>query len=156
MPAIMLRIAITSVLVLLVAGCTSLRPDFETPTVTVKSLRAVPSDGAFPDFEIVLRVVNPNAYQLKLAGVAYTISLAGRDVVTGVGSDLPAIAAYGEGDVTLNASADLFAGLSVLKDIVTTGNDSVAYEFEAKLDPGVLSPAIRIRDTGTLSLGTRP
>ena len=144
-------LAATSVLLLLCA-CTGLRPGFETPTVTVKSVRALPSTGALPDFEIVLHVVNPNREDLKLAGVSYSVSLEGHKVVNGVGNELPVIEGYGEGDLTLTASADLFAGLNLLRELIATSGDAIRYEFEAKLDPGPFSPSIRIKDKGELSL----
>jgi LEA14-like dessication related protein len=129
-----------------------MRPGFETPTVTVKSVRALPSESVLPDFEIVLHVLNPNNEALKLSGVSYTVSLGGHDVVKGVGNDLPVIEGYGEADLTLTASANLFAGIGLLRDMVSTTGDQIDYEFEAKLDPGPLSPSIRIRDSGEISL----
>jgi LEA14-like dessication related protein len=146
------KLIVTVAMLVLLTACTGLRPGFETPTVTVKSVRALPSTGALPDFEIVLHVVNPNREALKLAGVAYTVSLEGHDVVKGVGNELPVIEGYGEGDLTLTASADLFAGLSLLKDLMATSGDTISYEFEAKLDPGPFSPSIRVRDAGEVSL----
>ena len=62
-------------LAILMAGCAGLRPGWETPTVTVKSFRAIPSQGMLPEFEIDLHIVNPNREALKLAGVSYTVSL---------------------------------------------------------------------------------
>jgi LEA14-like dessication related protein len=140
------------VLLVCLAACTGMRPGFEAPTVTVKSVRALPSQGAFPEFEIVLHVINPNLEALKLAGVAYTVSLDGHDVIKGVGNELPVIEGYGEGDLTLVASANLFAGVGLLRDLMSKPGDSVHYELEAKLDPGALSPAIRLRDSGEISL----
>ena len=148
----MSKFTVTIAMLVFLTACTGLRPGFETPAVTVKSVRALPSTGAFPDFEIVLHVVNPNREALKLAGVAYTVSLEGHDIIKGVGNELPVIEGYGEGDLTLTASADLFAGLSLLRDLIATSGDSINYEFEAKLDPGPLSPSIRVKDVGTVSL----
>jgi LEA14-like dessication related protein len=133
-------------------ACVGLRPGFETPTVTVKSVRALPSEGALPDFEIILHVINPNNEALKLAGVSYTVSLAGHDVIQGVGNELPVIEGYGEGDLVLTASANLFAGIGLLRDLMSTQGDVIRYEFEAKLDPGPLSPSIRVKDEGEISL----
>lgn len=134
------------------SGCVGMRPGFESPTVTVKSVRALPSEGALPDFEIVLHVLNPNNEALKLSGVSYTVSLDGHDVVKGVGNDLPVIEGYGEADLTLTASANLFAGIGLLRDMMSTPGDKIDYEFEAKLDPGPLSPSIRVKDAGEISL----
>ena len=85
-------------------GCASLQPNFETPGVTVTSFRILPSSGLAPEFEIGLRVTNPNAQALNLRGVAYTASLDGRELIEGVANDLPTIEAYGTGDVTLTAT----------------------------------------------------
>ncbi len=136
----------------LLAGCAGMRPGWETPTVTVKSVRAIPSQGMLPEFEIDLHVVNPNREALKLAGVSYTVSLEGYKLIQGVGNDLPVIDGYGEGDITLNASADLFAGVGLVRELITSGKETLAYSFEAKLDPGALRPSIRVKDSGEVSL----
>ncbi len=140
----------------LLAGCAGLRPGWETPTVTVKSVRAIPSQGMLPDFEIDLHVVNPNREALKLVGVSYTVSLEGHELIKGVGNELPVIEGYGEGDITLNASADLFAGVGLIRELMSSQKDTLSYSFEAKLDPGALRPSIRVKDSGEVSLsGTR-
>lgn len=133
-------------------GCSSLSPDYEQPTITVNSFRAVPSDGAIPDFVIGLRIINPNRQALALEGAAYTISLEGHEIIKGVANDLPVIDAYGEGMFTLTASANLFAGMRLVSELLRTPRDSFAYEFEARLDPGGFRRAIRIRDSGRVSL----
>ena len=146
-----LTIAIITATVLL-AGCAGLRPDYETPTVTVKSVRAMPSEGVLPEFEIDLHVVNPNREALKLVGVSYTVSLEGHELIKGVGNDLPVIEGYGEGDITLNASADLFAGVGLVRELMSSQKDTLSYSFEAILDPGALRPSIRVKDSGEVSL----
>jgi LEA14-like dessication related protein len=147
------RLALTYLAVaVLLVGCTGMRPGYETPTVTVKSVRAIPSEGMLPEFEIDLHVINPNREALKLAGVSYTVSLEGHELIRGVGNDLPVIEGYGEGDFTLNASADLFAGVGLIRDLMASQKDTLSYSFEAKLDPGGLRPAIRVRDSGEVSL----
>lgn len=136
----------------LLAGCAGLRPGWETPTVTVKAVRAIPSGGVLPEFEIDLHVVNPNREALKLVGVSYTVSLEGHQLIKGVGNDLPVIDGYGEGDITLNASADLFAGVGLIRDLMSSGKETLSYSFDAKLDPGALRPSIRVKDSGEVSL----
>lgn len=140
------------VLFTLLAGCGALRPGFETPTVNVSSFKTVPSDGVFPAFEIGLRVINPNREALELAGVAYTISLEGNDLIKGVASDLPVIPGYGEGDFKLTASANLLAGARLFTELMRSGKSSVSYSFEARLDLTGLQPTIRVRDKGEISL----
>lgn len=139
-------------LLLFLAGCGALRPGYETPTVTVSSFRSVPSEGAMPAFEIGLRVTNPNREPLELVGVAYTVSLEGRDIIKGVANELPVIEGYGQGDFTLTASANLLAGARLVTDLLKTEKDSFRYELEAKLDVGGLRPTIRVRDAGEIGL----
>jgi len=149
----MTRLAVVCVVAaILLAGCAGMRPGWETPTVTVKSVRAIPSQGMLPEFEIDLHVVNPNREALKLAGVSYTVSLEGHELIKGVGNDLPVIEGYGEGDITLNASADLFAGVGLVRELMSSQKDTLRYSFEAKLDPGALRPSIRVKDSGEVSL----
>ena len=140
------------VITTLLAGCAGMKPGWEEPTVTVKAVRAIPSEGMLPEFEIDLHVVNPNREALKLVGVSYTVSLEGHELIQGVGNDLPVIDGYGEGDLTLHATADLFAGVSLIRDLMSSGQDTLSYSFEAKLDPGALRPSIRVKDSGEVSL----
>ncbi len=134
------------------SGCAGLRPGFEAPTVNVQGFRAVPAERGFPQFEIDLAVANPNAIALKLAGIAYSVSLDGNEVITGVGRDLPEIAAYGSETFTVTASLDLLAGARLVRSLMTKDDDRFDYAFEARLDPGPLIPDIRVRDEGTISL----
>ena len=144
-------------LVLAMAGCATLRPDFETPAVNVSAIRALPSEGLAPRFEIDLHIVNPNRNALHLQGIAYTLKLEGHKILTGVANDLPVIQGYGEGDVTLTASASLLSGIRFISDLIAAQKDVIAYDLEAKLDPGGLRPNIYVTEKGSLDLsGRRP
>jgi LEA14-like dessication related protein len=138
------------------SACATMRPDFETPSVTVTSFRMLPSNSMTPEFEIGLKVTNPNAQALSLRGVAYTVSLDGTDLVKGVANELPVIEGYGSGDVTLTASPDVFGGIQFLAELMSDPRDSVTYSLEAKLDVGSFVPAIRVRDEGEISLQPTP
>jgi LEA14-like dessication related protein len=138
--------------VVLLQACASLSPDYEIPTVTVSSFRALPSEGALPAFAIGLRVINPNREPLKLEGVAYTVSLEGHEVIKGVANELPVIDAYGEGEFELTAAANLFAGIRLITDLMSKQNGSLDYKLEAKLDIGAFRPAIRVSDSGQIGI----
>lgn len=149
-------VAAVLAMALMLQACTGLRPDYDPPTVNVKSFRALPSNGAMPEFEIVLNVSNPNRDPLQLLGVAYTVRLNGRDLIKGVGNDLPVIDGYGNGDFTLTATASMVSGIRFINDLLNSGSDSIRYELEAKLDVGGFRPAIRVKDTGEISLQSSP
>ena len=134
-------------------GCAGLSNDWETPAITVSSFKAVPGENAAPKFEIGLHIVNPNRTPLELDGIAYTISLEGHKLLTGVANDLPVIDAYAQGDVLLTGTVSLFNSIAFFADLARrkTHND-FSYSFDAKLDIGSLRPIIRVNKTGTLSL----
>jgi len=143
-------VALALAALLAVAGCATLSPDYEQPTVALTSLRALPSEGVAPTFEVGLRIVNPNPDDLVLKGIVYTIRLDGRDVVKGVGKDFPVIEGYTQEDVTLTASVDLLGGLQFIADAMRKRDTQLAYEFEARLDLAGLYPSIRVRESGNL------
>ena len=73
-------LAIASI-VMMVAGCATLHPDYETPVVNVSSIRALPAEGVAPRFEIGLHIVNPNRSPLALYGIAYSLKLDGEETL---------------------------------------------------------------------------
>jgi hypothetical protein len=136
----------------LLSACATLSPDYEEPTVTLSSFRALPSEGMVPAFEIGLRIINPNSQALNLEGIVYTISLDGYELVKGVGKDFPVIEGYSEGNVKLTASANLLAGMRFVSSVMKSQDGAFEYEFKAKLDLGGLYPSIRIKETGNINL----
>lgn len=139
------------------SGCAGLGSGYETPTVSVQSFRPISNadGGGLPTFEIVLHVVNPNLAALELAGISYTISLDNRDVIKGVGNNLPVIEGYGEGTITVTAGFNVLAGIQLFRSLLQKDNDSFDYAFEAKLDPGAFKRKIRLSDSGSISLSSR-
>jgi LEA14-like dessication related protein len=149
---ILLSVLLTAI-VLIFTGCAVHQPGYETPVVTITSFEAIPSQGVMPRFSIGLHIVNPNRSPLHLKGVSYTITLENHDVLTGVSNKLPQIEPYGEGDVVLNASIDLFNSIRLFNDLIRNKQgSSLDYAFKAKLDAGTLYPLIRVEKKGTFSL----
>lgn len=138
-------------MLLSVVGCATLPTDFRQPGVTVVSVSPRLSDSIAPEFDIVLRVSNPNRRALAIRGLSYTIDLAGSEVVQGVASDLPKIAAYGEAEVTLSAQADLLGGLNVLSSILADPASPIDFEFNAEIDVGKFYPVIEVNKRGMIS-----
>lgn len=137
---------------LLIQACASIDPDYEQPTVSLSSFRALPSDGGMPTFEIGLHILNPNSTSFSLEGVVYTVSIQGHDVVKGVGKDFPVLEGYSEQTIKLTAAANLFAGIRLVMDLMNSPNESLEYEFEAKLDTGGFGRSLRVRETGSFRL----
>ncbi len=136
----------------LLAGCATLSPDFERPSVSVSSFRVLPSNSIVPKFEIGLHVINPNRIPLKLFGLSYEVELEGYRILTGVASELPIISAYGEGDLLLQATPDLFSTISLFTDLMKQPREKFQFKFSARLDVGKFLPKIRVEKSGEISL----
>lgn len=133
-------------------GCATLRPDFEEPSVDVVSVRALPSGDLLPNFEIGLRVVNPNATELQLRGVSYKLFVNDYEVVKGVASELPTVPAYGEAQFKLLATVSLIDGFGLVNDLMRQSRDDLDWRLVAKLDIGALLPAILVERKGMLTI----
>ncbi len=135
----------------LAAGCSTLRPDFETPSVNVTSFMPLPSQSFTPKFEIGMRVVNPNSTRLSLRGMSYKIFLNDHEVVEGAANELPVVPAYGEAEFRVIATVSIIEGMRFVQDMLKNANGQVDYRLQAKLDVGAMIPSIRIEKTGSYS-----
>ena len=147
-----LRRLLLFALFLLLSGCALIQPRFETPIVSLTSFQLLPSENMAPRFEIGLHIINPNQIPLPLKGMSYSVKLEGHQLLNGVTTDLPHIQGYGEGEVVLEATADLFSGLRLLNDLMSKPRETFTYELRAKLDMGSLLPIIHIKETGEIAL----
>lgn len=148
-------IAILSALVLwsaLLGGCATLTQQMDPPKVSLDSFSSLPSEGGGPRFLIKLRIQNPNEQKLDIAGIAYGIELAGREVITGVSNDVPVIDGYSEGVVSLEAGLQLFQILRLLASLGQTETDELTYRFTAKIDFKGLVPTQRVEEVGQITL----
>ena len=152
MPAIIRLFPIALALLVSLGGCATMTPKFENPSISVRSIKLINSGGITPQFDVVLRVANPNKDVLPLKGMSYAINLSGNKVITGTANDLPTIKAYGETDITIQATMSLFAGLSLINKIMQENLSSIDYEFIAKLDIGRFYPDIHIKELGAIDL----
>lgn len=141
-----------SLLLLTVTACSPFFPGFEAPTATLSSLQVLPGNTIVPTFEIGLNISNPNRVPLKLDGMTYTVYLEGEPVLRGLTNQLPVIAAYGEGEVLIQARPDVFSTINLFTRWLNQPGDVFNYSFEAQLDVGRFIPKITITRSGEISL----
>jgi LEA14-like dessication related protein len=137
---------------LLLTGCATLQSDFKEPGVSLVSITPQIKNLFAPEFDVVLRVTNPNRQALDIAGLSYTVHLQGNKLIAGVANELPMIAAYGEADISLRATADLMGGINLLSDFLNQPGEQFDYEFNADIDLGTLYPMVRVQRSGVISL----
>lgn len=145
--------ALFLILSVLMFGCTGFQPGYEKPTVSITSFETIPTEGMIPRFQIRLHIINPNRTTLYLKGLSYNVSLEGYNIISGVSNNLPEIEPYGQGDVMLNTSVDLFSSIGFITDLIRNrGKEQISYDLNTKLDAGALYPLIRVSKKGKISL----
>ena len=138
---------------LLLAGCSTLQPNFENPSLEVVSISMLPSEGVEAKFDIGLRVSNPNRMSLNIVGLSYDLSLEGFKVIQGVGNDIPEIPGYGAEQFHITATTNLLQSFKLIAQLLNNPKNTLNYKFGAKLDLGATwLPALRLSDTGEINL----
>ena len=148
------RATLVVLLFLALQGCAALSPNFQEPDVQVTAIEPLPANRAGDlRFRIHLRVYNPNDTDLALSGLYYTLNLASHKVVTGTASELPAIPAYGQDDIVVDASANLMGSFMAAAELLSMRGDTVPYTLEAKLGlRRSILPYIKVSKSGEIKL----
>ena len=139
-------------LLVLLAGCSTLVAEYDPPNVTLESFRSLPAQGGAPRFEIKLRIANPNKEALDIAGIAYSVTLRDRTLISGVSNEVPRIEGYTDEVVTLDAGLSLFQMVRLLADLGVDASDSLDYRLSAKIDFEGFVPTQRVEETGSIAL----
>ncbi len=144
--------ALLVMVMLVLQGCTNVTPRFEAPTVKISSLKLLDSTGFNQRFRIGLLLTNPNAVSLPVAGMSYTLSLNGYDLISGVSSSIPNLIAYSETPITIDASADLVAALGLLNAVAREPLKKLQYRLIAKIEFKGWFPSVNLEKDGLIKL----
>ncbi|MFC1664269.1 LEA type 2 family protein [Pseudomonadota bacterium] len=138
----------------LAQGCANMNPDYDTPKVDVVGIESAEGGGQAFQFRIKLRILNPNASPLKLAGIYYVLTIEGLDVVSGTAKDFPEIAGYSEQIVTVSAAASLINSIRLATELINKPREGLHYELRAKLGTThSWMPAMKVTESGVIPLG---
>jgi LEA14-like dessication related protein len=146
------RFLTLAALLWLLAGCSALNRQKPELNVTVNSFSMEPGNGMVPRFRIGLHLVNTSPVDVNIKGVVYKIYLDGRKVLTGAANDLPEVPAYGEADITVTGTPDIFETLGFFKDMMSKRNGTIDYVVDVSVDAGSFIPMIHTKKEGKLSL----
>ncbi|MDO7596799.1 MAG: LEA type 2 family protein [Pseudomonadota bacterium] len=140
-------------LMIFLAACAGLTPNYEKPQVNVTSFTLAPnSSGLAPRFNIGLQIINPNRTALPLVGMSYSVEVEGNRILSGAEPNLPRIEGYSSADIVIQASPDLFGSARLLNQLFSGQRDELNYLFKARLDVGTLMPYINIEEEGSFGL----
>lgn len=139
------------------SGCASMNLDYEEPSVELVSFKILPASGFEQNFEIGLKLTNPNNFELPMNGISYQLSVAGETLANGVASDIPTAAAYGESRFVVPISTSLIKGIKVIRALMISQGKDISYQLKAKLDIDIpFLPKLTVIENGIIPLGQKP
>jgi LEA14-like dessication related protein len=128
-----MRFFVTSLCALLLSACATLLQQFDPPYVTLAGLE-LKEMGLFEQrYLLRLRIQNPNAVPLPIAGMNYSLAINDQQFARGVSNQSLTVAAHGEGLADVEVTSNLGGLLDQLRQL---GNQA-APRFDYKLDGSV-------------------
>jgi LEA14-like dessication related protein len=120
--------------VLDLSGGTTLNSGYDEPTVELVSFKALPASGFEQNFEIGLKLTNPNNFELPFNGISCALSVAGETLARGVTADIPTAGAYGESRFVVPVSTSLLGGFKVITALMGSEGQGISYQLKATVD----------------------
>lgn len=131
--ALSIRFIFVAVLFVL-SGCAAINLDYEEPSIELVSFKVLPANGFEQNFEIGLKLINPNNFELPFNGISYQLSVAGEALAHGVAANIPTAGAYGESRFVVPVSTNLMGGIRVIRALMYDQGQDISYQLKAKLD----------------------
>ncbi|MFM7272647.1 MAG: LEA type 2 family protein [Gammaproteobacteria bacterium] len=145
------RLLAIAVLALL-GACASVVGPVENPRVSVTSLRILPASGGQQRFELGLKLMNPNGFDLKANGIVVDARLNDLPILAGAIAEPPVVPAYGEAEMKLPLSASLMDGIRLVGDLLRHPEDPLSYRLEVRIDLALpLSRRLTILEQGQIA-----
>ncbi len=139
------------------SGCATMNLDYEEPTIELVSFKALPAKGFEQNFEIGLKLTNPNNFELPFNGISYQLNVAGEALAHGVAANIPTAAAYGESRFVVPVSTSLMGGFKVIRALMNSKGQDISYQLKAKLDIDIpFMPKLTVIQDGIIPLGQKP
>lgn len=138
------------------SGCATMNLDYEEPRVELVSFKALPANGFEQNFEIGLKLTNPNNFELPFNGISYQLSVAGETLAHGVAANIPTAGAYGESRFVVPVSTNLMGGIKVIRALMYSQGQDISYQLKAKLDIDIpFVPKLTVIQDGIIPLGQK-
>jgi LEA14-like dessication related protein len=147
-----MRVAVISLLgLLVVAGCASL-PNTDPLNVDVAGIEPLPGEGLELRLAVSVRIQNPNDVAVEYTGTALSLEVNGRDLASGVSDAAGTVPRYGETVLTIPVT---ISALNMVRQVLGFANaqeqKAVAYRVRGKLEGGWFGTR-RFTDEGTFDL----
>lgn len=150
------RTAVLWICLLSLAGCASFGPRLEAPTLQIADLEIVKGDLFEQRLRARVRVQNPNAQELRVRGITYSIELGGEELGRGLSGSSFVVPAQGEAEFDMTITANLAGTLLRLVERARKADGSpseLSYRLrgEVRLERGIVR-TVPFERTGSLPL----
>jgi LEA14-like dessication related protein len=129
--AIVLRAALLGS-VLLLAGCGML--EMKKPQISVVDIVPAHSTLLEQNFDVTLRVQNPNTRALTAQGLSFEVHVDGDTLANGVSSQPISVPAMSDGLVKIQLHTTLATWFKHLNAVLQSGDGTIAYQIVGRLD----------------------
>ena len=156
LPSSLSKILFTLVALFCLASCANMNLQYEEPSVELTSFRVLPANGLEQNFELGLKLTNPNNFALPLNGISYHLDIAGETLAHGVSANIPTAEAYSDSRFVVRVSTSLFSGVKVLRALMKAKDNNISYQLKAKLDINIpFVPNLTVIQDGLVPLGKK-
>jgi LEA14-like dessication related protein len=125
----------------LLAGCSPLGQKLESPDLSLVGIQMLSTDMFAQKFKVRVLVKNPNAIEIPVRGIDYTIILMGDSFAEGVSSDRFMLPAQGEAEFDMLVTTNFVSSFGRLLSRVGGGKlQDLRYEItgEVLVDKGMI------------------
>ena len=117
----------------LLAGCAGLGAYQESPRVSLVSIEPLDMTLLEQRYALGLRIMNPNAAEIPINGLSYTIEINQREFAYGVSRQTVTIPAYGEAVLEVEVVSNLLDVLRQLQSLQEDKPAALGYRLSGKL-----------------------
>lgn len=142
---------IQALVCLLLFGCAS--TDWESPNVNLVGIKYMGGKMFEQRFLVTLNVQNPNNRALPIEGVTVNLEIEGQDVAEGVNRSDKEIPPFGDDEVNLILTTNLFKGARVVLELMKSQQPTFDYAVSGSMHTGgALSVKVPFSSEGTLDI----
>lgn len=116
-----------------VAGCAGLPAGMQAPSITVADI-GVGNAGLFEQqFNLKLRIQNPNPEEFKIDGIAFDLDINDRSFAKGVGNQAVTVPRFGSGFMQVEAVSNLGGFVRQFGRLATADKPALKYRIKGTL-----------------------
>jgi len=120
----------------MLAGCAGLPSNLEAPTVTISDIAVANATLFEQQFNLKLRIQNPNPEDLRIDGMAFDLEISDPSFAKGVGNRLVTVPRFGSGVISVEAVSSPGGIIAQFSALARAKNVGLKYRIRGRLSVG--------------------